>query len=140
MGLDSFSPDCIKHIVRATALKHHRLSSRIIDNHTVFPNKDDDLSEEDDNVNFLNEDADKTSRIANCLNHDFLIKDPMRPPVLWIADILIKGDYAKENWTRDSSVEVTVIWTLHHSLGDGLSMVLIACINIACSGPWPGHT
>lgn len=120
----------IKHIVRATALSHHRLSTRIVDNYTVF---DAEKPDEVDNINFLSEEKDtKESRILECLNHDFKGVQP-----LWAADILIKGDYSQ--WEKDTStVEVTVIWTMHHSLGDGLSMVL-SYYNGRISGRWRGH-
>lgn len=67
-----------------------------------------------------------------CLNHEF------KTQPLWTAGIIVNGDYSPETWNKDtSSVEVTVIWTIHHSLGDGLSMVSRG--SLINSGRWREH-
>ena len=71
-----------------------------------------------DNITFLPAGASREGSIMECLNHEF------KTQPLWTAGIIINGDYSPETWSKEtSSVEVTVIWTIHHSLGDGLSMV-----------------
>ncbi|KAJ3221089.1 hypothetical protein HK099_003783, partial [Clydaea vesicula] len=121
-GLSSFSKRNISDIIKKTAASHYRLSATVKED--LFTELPYHTADELNNLNiqFCNSNDVKDTFIGS-LNYNFA--EHLENKYLWRALVLLNEDDLQQ-WNIDSQITFTVCWTIHHCLGDGLSMFALA--------------